>query len=99
MRKLKISRTDFERAFEPSSYETTTYLDTETGAVIFVEDCVVNQLEDLLADEDGEDIEGSCLKLLFRGQAHFGASRMCCTTIPKLRRTGSDSAMSAKNDA
>ena len=30
---------------------------TETGAVIFVEDYVVDQLEELLADEDGEDIE------------------------------------------
>ncbi len=28
MRKLKISRTDLELAFELSSYETTAYLDT-----------------------------------------------------------------------
>lgn len=57
MRKLKINRIDFETAFELSSYETTAYLDTETGAVIFVEDYVVDQLEELLADEDGEDVE------------------------------------------
>lgn len=57
MRKLKINRMDFETAFELSSYETTAYLDTETGAVIFVEDYVVDQLEELLADEDGEDVE------------------------------------------
>jgi hypothetical protein len=57
MRKLKIDRIDFETAFEISSYETTAYLDTETGAVVFIEDYVVNQLEELLADEDGEDVE------------------------------------------
>jgi hypothetical protein len=57
MRKLKIDRIDFETAFELSSYETTAYLDTETGVVIFVEDYVVNQLEELLSNEDSEDIE------------------------------------------
>lgn len=57
MRKLKIDRIDFETAFELSSYETTAYLDTETGAVIFVEDYVVDQLDELLADEDGEGLE------------------------------------------
>jgi hypothetical protein len=55
MRNLKINRTDFELAFELSSYETTAYLDTETGAVIFVEDYVVDQLEALFPDE--EDLE------------------------------------------
>lgn len=48
MRKLKINCIDFEPAFELSSYETTVYLDTETGALIFVEDYVVGQLEELL---------------------------------------------------
>ncbi len=58
MRKLKINRIDFETAFELSSYETTAYLDTETGAVIFVEDYVADQLGELFADEDSaEDIE------------------------------------------
>lgn len=57
MRKLKINRMDFETAFELNSYETTAYLDTETGAVIFVEDYVTDQLEELLADEDSEDVE------------------------------------------
>ena len=61
MRKLKINRIDFETAFELSSYETTAYLDTETGAVIFVEDYVVDQLEELLVDEDGEDVESVLL--------------------------------------
>ncbi len=31
------------------------YLDTETGVVIFVEDYVVDQLEELLANVDSED--------------------------------------------
>ena len=58
MRKLKINRIDFETAFELSSFETTAYLDVETGTVIFVEDYVVDQLEELLADaENPEDIE------------------------------------------
>lgn len=57
MRKLKINRIDFEMAFELSSYETTAYLDTETGAVIFVEDYVADQLEEMLTDEDGEGVE------------------------------------------
>jgi hypothetical protein len=58
MRKLKIDRTDLDLAFGLSSYETTAYLDTETGVVIFVEDYVVDQLEELLADaENLEDIE------------------------------------------
>jgi rubrerythrin len=57
MRKLKINRIDFETAFELSSYETTAYLDAITGAMIFVEDYVVDQLEELLADVDSEDIE------------------------------------------
>jgi hypothetical protein len=57
MQKLKINRIDFETAFELSSYETTAYLDMETGAVIFVEDHVVDQLEELLVDKDSEDVE------------------------------------------
>ena len=57
MRKLKINRIDFETAFELNSYETTAYLDTETGTVIFVEDYVVDQLGELLANEDDDDIE------------------------------------------
>ena len=157
MRKLKISRTDLELAFELSSYETTAYLDTETGAVIFVEDYVADQLEELLADEVSEDVESvlqahtdladidrqqlldaarvegdadnryrmipkqdsrdgyrgcrnisgrwklsiceNCSKLLSRVQARFGALRMCCLVIPKPRKSGSDSVMSAKTDA
>ncbi len=57
MQKLRINRINFETAFELSSYETTAYLDMETGAVIFVEDYVADQLEELLADIDSEDIE------------------------------------------
>jgi hypothetical protein len=38
MRKLKIVRIDFETAFELNSYETTAYLDMQTGAVIFVKE-------------------------------------------------------------
>lgn len=51
---------DFELAFELSSYETTAYLDTETGAVIFVGDYVADQLEELLTGEENlEDIEAA----------------------------------------
>jgi hypothetical protein len=60
MRKLNISRTDFETAFELSSYEITTYLDTETGTIIFVEDHTIDQLEALLTEgETLEDIEAA----------------------------------------
>jgi hypothetical protein len=55
MRKLKINHIDFETAFELSRYETTAYLDTETGAVIFVEDYVADQLGELLADVDSAE--------------------------------------------
>lgn len=57
MHRLKISRMDFELAFELNSYETTVYLDTETGTVVFVEVYAVNQLETLLTGEEtSEDI-------------------------------------------
>ena len=60
MRKLKISRTDVELAFELSSYEMTAYLDIETGAVIFVEDSVVDRLEELFPSEENlENIEAA----------------------------------------
>lgn len=60
MRKLKINRTDFELAFELSSYETTAYLDTETGAVILVEDDAIDQLEELLTNKETlEDIQAT----------------------------------------
>ncbi len=52
MRQLRINRPDFETAFELSSYEMTAYLDTETGAVVFVEDYILRQLEELLTDEE-----------------------------------------------
>ncbi len=51
MRKLKINRVDFGLAFELSSYETTAYLDTETGAVLFVEDSTSDQVAARLTDE------------------------------------------------
>ncbi len=51
MRKLKINRVDFGLAFELSSYETTAYLDTEAGAVLFVEDYTSDQLAARLTDE------------------------------------------------
>ncbi len=60
MHKLKISRMDFELAFDLSSYETTVYLDTETGVVIFVENYTVHQLEELLTNEETlDDIQAS----------------------------------------
>ena len=55
MHKLKISRMDFELAFDLNSYETTAYLDTETGVVVFVENYAVHQLEELLTNEETLD--------------------------------------------
>jgi len=52
MHKLKISRMDIELAFELSSYETTAYLDIETGKVVFVEDYAVNLLEEIANNEE-----------------------------------------------
>jgi hypothetical protein len=83
MRKLKINRIDFETAFELSNYETTAYLDTETGAVIFVEDYVVDQLEELLADEDSEDIEAML-------QAQTGLSDMDRQQLRDAAQVGGD---------
>jgi hypothetical protein len=60
MRKLKISRTDFELAFNLDSYETTAYVNTKTGGVIFIEDYVMDPLEELLTDEETlEDIQAA----------------------------------------
>ncbi len=56
MRNLRINCIDFKTAFELSSYETAAYLDTETGAVILVEDYLVAQLEELLTGEDSESV-------------------------------------------
>ncbi len=55
MQKLKIKRVDFELAFELNSYETTAYLDTNTGEMVFVETYAVNQLEELLTNEESLD--------------------------------------------
>jgi len=55
MHQLKISRMDFDLAFELNSYETTAYLDIETGVVIFVENYTVHQLEELLTNEETLD--------------------------------------------
>jgi hypothetical protein len=62
LRKLKIDRIDFEMAFEMISYETTAYLDTETGAVLFVEEYVVDQFEELLFNEDSAEAIESVLQ-------------------------------------
>lgn len=52
MRKIKINRIDLELAFELSSYETSAYLDAETGAVLFAEEQAASQLDDILTDEE-----------------------------------------------
>jgi hypothetical protein len=52
MRKLKINRMNFELAFELDSYETTAYLDTVIGDVLFVEEDANRRLEKLLTGED-----------------------------------------------
>lgn len=60
MHKLKISRMDFELAFDLNNSETTAYLDTETGKVIFVENYAIHQLEELLTNEETlDDIQAS----------------------------------------
>jgi hypothetical protein len=50
--------------FEPSSYETTAYLDTETGTVIFVDDDSINQLEKLFPGEESLKAVESALKAI-----------------------------------
>jgi hypothetical protein len=51
MKQLTINRIDFDLAFEISSYETTAYLDTESGAVVFIDATISPQLDELLTDE------------------------------------------------
>jgi hypothetical protein len=51
MKQLTINRIDFDLAFEISSYETTAYLDTESGAVVFIDANISYQLDELLTDE------------------------------------------------
>lgn len=55
MRKLRINRIDLEMVFEPGNDESSAYLDTETGAVILVENALFRELE------DSEDIEAVLL--------------------------------------
>jgi hypothetical protein len=55
MKRLKINRIDFELAFELGSDEATTYLDSKSGAVIFVEEYITTQLDKLLTDEETLD--------------------------------------------
>lgn len=60
MKKLKISRTDFDLAFELSHDGSTTYLDSETGEVIWIERDIPRKLEALLTDEETlEQIEAT----------------------------------------
>lgn len=55
MRKLKINRSDFVTAFELGDLEATSYLDTETGTVIIMEDYASTQLEKYLSEGDELD--------------------------------------------
>ena len=55
MKKLKINRLNFELAFELSGYETSAYLDSESGEVLFVEEDASSQLGELLTDEETID--------------------------------------------
>jgi hypothetical protein len=48
---LIINRIDFDLAFEISSYETTAYLDTESGAVVFIDANISSRLDERLTDE------------------------------------------------
>jgi hypothetical protein len=62
MKQLTINRVDFELAFEISSYETTAYLDTESGAVVFIDAHVSYQLDELLTDEETLEAIQAALK-------------------------------------
>jgi hypothetical protein len=57
MKKLQINRLDFELAFDWQSDESSAWLDTETGAVLYLEEAASERLEELWADEEElEDI-------------------------------------------
>lgn len=53
MKQLTVSKIDLELAFEISDFESSAYLDTETGAVVIVEDYALSELEKYV-DEDAE---------------------------------------------
>lgn len=53
MKQLTINKIDFELAFEISDFESSAYLDTETGAVVIVEGYALSELEKYV-DEDSE---------------------------------------------
>ena len=53
MKKVTINKMDFELAFELSDFESSGYLDTETGTVVIVEDYTLTELEKYV-DEDAE---------------------------------------------
>jgi len=53
MKQLTINKMDFELAFELSDFESSAYLDTETGAVVIIEDYALTELEKYV-DEDAE---------------------------------------------
>ena len=55
MKKLNINRLDFELAFELTGNETTAYLDSKSGEILFVEEYSVSQLDKLLTDEESLD--------------------------------------------
>jgi len=59
MLKVRIGRTDFEMAFEQfAEGEITAYLDTANGKIIWFEDRVQRDLEDLLTNEETlEEVE------------------------------------------
>ncbi len=52
MKKLKINRTDFDLAFEISDFESSAYLDTNTGAVVIIEDYALTELKKHVAEDD-----------------------------------------------
>lgn len=62
MKQLTINRVDFDLAFEISSYETTAYLDTESGAVVSIDAHVSYQLDTLLTDEETLEAIQAALK-------------------------------------
>lgn len=52
MPKVKIDRTDLGLAFGLNEADVTAYLDCETGAVVYVEEYVLHQVDDLVLDAE-----------------------------------------------
>lgn len=52
MRKLKINRADFETAFDLNDYDTTCYLDSKTGDVLYSYENILSEVAEVLTEAD-----------------------------------------------